>query len=92
MRRDSEVPLEVGDGISMQGCRNVSHIVLERCTENYEHDMLVLENLLSLSFVSDILQSFIIIFQPSRPDITTNVNTNHSRSARAKALFFLYAP
>ena len=50
MRRDSEVPLEVGDGISMQGCRNVSQIVLERRKENNEHDMLVLEYVLSLSF------------------------------------------
>ena len=50
MRRDSEVPLEVGNGISMQGCRNVSQIVLERRKENNEHDMLVLEYVLSLSF------------------------------------------
>ena len=36
--------------IYMQGCRNISHIVLERRKENNEHDILMPEYVLSLSF------------------------------------------
>ena len=42
MRRDSEVPLEVGNDIDMHRYRNVSHLVLELgCRRgNNEYDML----------------------------------------------------
>ena len=89
MRRDSEVPLEVGNGIYLSGRMNVSHLALELgCHKGYNEDDIFMSFVLGICSFQLFSSHSSLFSSPSAPIPHWHQRTFTLRSSEALVLLY----